>query len=247
MLWKKMAFTPVRTPLSPKYRFWLNVTWQRWQNHRSRNRKTKQNLGGQLFYSRKGGVAKTSASSATCWFTRSTVGKGSTTIYWEQSPRTAAQPAEPDLIRWGDNAATLWGVPRAPKVLPRCSLGEVPPPDSGESSSDLQGTLTFCKMEYLILPCTFKKITASTTKPVSKQTLLQSFNERKQLCLERTQGGGVIDGKHALHCRGTKYPRSFPSLICRQKMQTWQETLQVPCQYLYPQRHHSEQCSLCTQ
>lgn len=136
-----MAFTPMRTPLSPKYRFWLNTTWQRWQNHTGRNRKTKQN-SDQLFYSRKGGVPKTSAPSATCWFTCSTAGKGSTTIYQKRSPCTAAQTAEPNLVRWRDDAATLLrqqGVPGTPKVLPWHFLGEFPPLDSGESSSGLQG------------------------------------------------------------------------------------------------------------
>lgn len=96
LLWKCVAFIPVRTQLTPKYYFWLNTTWKRWQNHMSRNRKTKQNSRGQLFYSRKGGVPETSASRAMCWFTCST------TICGEQSPHTAAWPLSQTLSdrRW---------------------------------------------------------------------------------------------------------------------------------------------------
>lgn len=43
LLWKKIVFTPVSTPLLPKYHWWwLNATWQRQQNHMSKNMKTKQ-------------------------------------------------------------------------------------------------------------------------------------------------------------------------------------------------------------
>lgn len=44
LLWKKMVFTPASTPLLPKYHWWwLNTTWQRQENHMSKNTKTKQN------------------------------------------------------------------------------------------------------------------------------------------------------------------------------------------------------------
>lgn len=160
------------------------------------------------FYSRKGHVPQTSASTALGWFTCTTAGKDSTTVCWEWSPRIAPWPDKPNLNRWGDHTMTLWGVPKALKVLPRHSLAAAPPPVSGRISSGLLGTLTFYKMEQLILPFTRR----STQLPQLHLWANMTFSRlsmKVSSCAWR-QGGRATDFKHALHCRGTKYPRIPP-------------------------------------
>lgn len=125
---KKMAFTPMRTPLLPKYcSGWTSPDKYDWITWTKTGKPSRIQEVSYFILEREE--------------TRDFCFQYHKLIYMQYSgkgqhnyPCAAAHPAESDLIRWGDDAGTLWCVPR---VLPWCSVGEVTPLDPGESSIGL--------------------------------------------------------------------------------------------------------------